>query len=260
MAYPPQPLPPAWGPPAPAPPRPVVRPSGWWYAAAVALAVIGVVLAGYALRQGFRDAEAAALDSTATSLGTDQTITITRPQSTTVAYTGIQVTFDEQDRQDLIRDLEVSIVGAGDGQELPLGEYDGYRPINDTVDGRAAEYLPLFTVRFDQPGDYVLSTRAVPGVDLDQSAVVVSESPFRKLRDGARRAAAFAGGGTLGWLLLTMILARTRGRAKRAWRAAHPPPAPTWGPQPGWGAPPGWGGPPPGGGGWGPGPPGGPPR
>lgn len=228
------------GAPVPVRPRPVVRPSGWWYLAAVGLAVLGLVLAGYAIRQGFRNAEAAALDATSTALGSEQTITIARPQSTTVAYAGLRVTFDEADRLDLIERLDVRIEAA-DGSEVRLDEYEGYRPITDVVDGRDVEYLPLFTVRFDQPGDYVLSTRIVPDVDLDESAVVVSESPFRKLRDGLRRAMAFAVGGLLGWLLLTVILARTRGRAKRAWEAAHPqpPPAP-WPPAGGWGYGP-WG-------------------
>ncbi len=235
MAY-----PPPYGPigaPVPVPPRPTLRPSGWWYAAAAGLAVLGLVLAGYALRQGFRDAQAAALDATTTPLGSEQTITVTRPQSVTVAYSGLLLTFDEPDRLDLIDRLDVRIQ-APDGSEVPLREYEGYRPIKDLVDGRQAEYLPLFTVRFDQIGDYVISTRTVPGVDLDESAIVVSESPFRKLRDGLRTAAAFAAGGVFAWLLVTVIVARTRGRAKRAWDAAHP--APVWPPAPGpwgWGPP-----------------------
>lgn len=275
MTYPPSPYAPIGSPVPPLRPVPVIRPSGWWYVAAVGLALLGVVLGGYAVRQGWRDANDAGRDATATALGDEQTITIPRPVSTTVGYSGLELTFTEEDRQDLIDDLDVRIVAAGSGAELPLGTYEGYRPLKSVQQGRDVEYLPLFTVRFDTPGDYVISTRTVPGVNLDDSAVVVSESPFARLRAGLRRAAGFAVGGIAASILVSMILGRTRGRAKRAWAEANPPvpwppqawdgqaqawngppqawdgqaqawggPPPSWGPPPGGGSgqgPPGWG-------------------
>lgn len=249
MSYPPPPLAPLGAPLSTHQRSPIIRPSGWWYVAAFGVAVLGVVLGGYALRQGWLDAETASRDGTATALGEEQTITIPRPVSTTVAYVGLRLTDQAEDRTELMADLQVRIVDAGSGQEVPLGTYDGYRPLHWDDQGREVEYLPLYTVRFDQPGDYVISTRTVPGANLDESSVIVSESSFRRLRDGARRAAAFTVGGILGFILLAMIIGRTRGRAKRAWAAANPPvpwqpPAQTWGgpqPPPSWGGPPRWG-------------------
>lgn len=251
MGYPPPSLAPLGTPLSPHQRSPIVRPSGWWYVAASAVAVLGVVLGGYALRQGWLDAEMASRDGTATALGDEQTITIPRPVSTTVAYVGLRLTDTAEDRDQLMEDLQVRIVDAASGQELALGTYDGYRPLNWEDQGRQVEYLPLYTVRFDQPGDYLISTRTVPGANLDESSVVVSESSFRRLRDGARRAVAISVGGVLGFILLAMIIGRARGRAKRAWAAANPsvpwqprPQPQSWGgpqPPPSWGGPPGWG-------------------
>jgi hypothetical protein len=213
--------------------RPTVRPSGWWYLAAAALAVLGLVLGGILVGRAFGDAQRAGFDASLVQAGEDQTLTILEPGGYTIAYSGPVIIYTVDDRRALIERLGIEIRPAGGGDPLPLGEYDG---LND-LEQDGAQYVPLLTVRFDQAGDYVLTT-AGAGLDPERSAIVVSESPFRKLREGVENALVVV---AVTWLLAilgTVILARIRGRAKRA---LPPPPPPGWGGGPG---PGGW--PPPG--------------
>src|SRR5690606_32036739 len=101
---------------------------------------------------------------------------------------------------------------AGGGEPLPLAPYDGLNDLEQ--DGQ--QYVPLLTVRFEEAGEYVLTTAPVPGLGLDpdRAGVVVSESPYRKLRDGLERALLLLVVGTALAVLLTVILAQARGRAK----------------------------------------------
>jgi len=222
----------------------------------VALAIAAFVLSATAIARGFGDARDAALDANAAAPGIDQTLTIVDPGGYTVAYSGPVLVRTEGEQEDLAEQLGLSITPAdGRGAPLALRPYDGLNDIEQ--DGQ--QYVPLLTVRFEQTGDYVLRSSSTLAVDRERSALVVHESPYRKLREGAERAVVILVVGIFLAILVTVILARTRGRAKAAMRASRPPPAPWPAPVP-WGAPPpgGWRSPPPGGpGSWGGPPPGG---
>lgn len=237
---------------SPAAPR--VRPVGWWYLVPAALAVLACVMGVVAVVRGFQDAEQTALDASTAAPGVEQTITIREPAGYTVAYFGPIIIRSTGEREQLIDDLQITITPAGGGAALTLRPYDG---LNDlTAEGE--QYVPLLTVRFAQPGDYVLRTSPTSGVDRERAGVAVSESPYRRLRSGAERGVAVLVVGLGLATLVTVILARTRGRSKAALRALLPPQAPWPAPVPHGGPPPGgWRGPSPGAG-WGP-PPGGPP-
>jgi hypothetical protein len=227
------------------PGTPVVRPRGWWYLVPAALAVFACVACVAAVRQGFQDAEDVATQASTAAPGVEQTLTIADPAGYTVAYYGPIIVSSTDQRDALIEDLEISILPADGGEALPLRPYEG---LNDlTAEGQ--QYVPLLTVRFEQPGDYVLRSSPTAGVDRERAGVAVSESPYRKLRSGAERAVVILAVGLALAILVTVILARTRGRAKERVRAQLPPPAP-WPPSGAWGGPPA--------GGWGP--PGWPPR
>lgn len=205
----------------------------------MALAALACVVCVLAIVRGFEAAEDAALDASAAAPGVDQTLTISDPGGYTLAYSGPVLVRSTAQQEQLAEDLRLSIEPVDGGAALPLVPYEGLRDIEQ--DGQ--QYVPLLTVRFTEPGDYVLRSSSAAGVDLERSALVVLESPYRKLQDGAERAGAILVVGLALALLVTVILARTRGRAKKAIRAQMPPPSP-WPPQPSWGAPPG--------GGWGP--------
>lgn len=219
------------------PGAPPVRPNGWWYLVPALLAVLAGVLCVRAVMGGFEAAEDAAVSANAAAPGVDQTLTITDPGGYTVAYSGPILVRSTAQQEQLAEDLQLSIVPSDGGAALPLVPYEGLRGFEEDDQ----QYVPLLTVRFDEPGDYVLRS-SYAGVDLRESALVVLESPYQKLRDGAERAVVILLIGLLLSILVTVILARTRGRAKRAIRAQMPPPA-TWPPQPAWGGPPppGWG-------------------
>lgn len=203
--------------------------------------VVAVVGCISAVRRGFEDVERTAIDASSAAPGVDQTLTITDPGGYTLGYVGPPLVFDDQDKSELVDRLQLSIVPADGGAPLELREYEG---LND-VEAEGDQYVPLLTVRFADPGDYVLRS-SVADLDPDRSALVVSESPWRRLRSGAERAGAILVVGIALAILVTVILARTRGRAKAVMRAQRPPPAPwppapgPWGGQPQWGGPPGW--------------------
>ena len=52
--------------------RPAVRPSGWWYLAAIAVGVAGLVLGGILVRDAFFAAQDAGFDASLTPAGEDQ--------------------------------------------------------------------------------------------------------------------------------------------------------------------------------------------
>jgi len=232
----------------PGTPRP--RPQGWWYLVPAALVVLASVACVVALVRGFGDARDAGLDASAAAPGVDQTLTITKTGGYTLAYSGPVIVSSEAQQEQLADDLELSIVPSDGGAALELRPYEG---LND-FEQEGQQYVPLLTVRFEEEGDYVLRSSTMSGVDLQRAALVVSESPWRKLRSGAERAVLLLVVGFALAILVTVILARTRGRSKAAIRALAPPPS-------AWPPPSHWGGPPPGG--WSPGPgapPGWPPR
>ncbi|HEU5149486.1 MAG TPA: hypothetical protein VFU19_03255 [Iamia sp.] len=238
-----------------APPgAPRVRPVGWWYLVPAAMAVLACVLGVAAVVRGFDDAEQTALDASTAAPGTEQVLTIPEPAGYTVAYFGPTIVRSTGDRDQLIEDLRITITPADGGPELPLRPYEG---LNDLT-AAGEQYVPLLTVRFEA-GDYVLRSSRTSGVDPERAGVAVSQSPYRKLRSGAERGVVVTVVGLALALLVTVILARVRGRSKAAIRALLPPPAPWPAPVP-HGAPPpgGWRGPGPGG--WGGAPPGWPPR
>lgn len=238
-----------------APGPPVVRPRGWWYLVPVALALLAVVGGIVAVQRGFRDAEQTARDASAAAPGADQPLSIPEPSSYTVAYFGPTIVRSTEDQARLAEDLRLSIVPAGGGAPLELRPYEG---LNDLTEA-GEQYVPLLTVRFETAGEYVLRSSVTSGIDRERAGVVVSESPYRKLRSGAERGVALFGAGLFLAILVAVILGRTRGRSQAAIRASAPPPAPwpppvPWGPtgspslrggdpQATWGGPPG-GGPP----------------
>lgn len=203
--------------------RPAVRPSGWWYLATAGLALLGLVFGGILVGRAFRDAQRAGFDASLVQAGEDQILTILEPGGYTIAYSGPIIIYSVSERDDLIDRLDISIRPADGGDPLPLHPYDG---LND-LEQDGAQYVPLLTVRFDEPGDYILVTSHA-GLDPERSAIVVSESPFRKLREGIEGALVVVAVTWLLALLGTVILARVRGRAKRAL-----PPSPPWGGGPG---------------------------
>ena len=203
--------------------RPAIRPSGWWYAAAAGVAILGLVLGGILVGRAFRDAQRAGFDASLVQAGEDQTLTILEPGGYTIAYSGPVIIYSVDERDALIERLGIVIRPAAGGEPLELHEYEG---LND-LEQDGAQYVPLRTVRFEEPGDYILET-ADAGLDPERSAIVVSESPFRKLREGVENALVVV---AVTWMLAvlgTVILARVRGRAKRA-----APPTPPYGGGPG---------------------------
>lgn len=208
--------------------QPPLRPSGWWYLAALGLLVLGVVLAGRAVVDGFGDARRAGFDASVATFGAEQPLTIRDPGGYTIAYAGPVLVRSTGEQERLARDLGIAIRPAAGGEVLPLAPYDGLNDLEE--DGQ--QYVPLLTVRFEEPGDYVLTTSPAPGLglDLDRSGLVVSESPYRKLRDGLERAVVALVVGTALAILVTVILGQARGRAKRARAALAPPPGWTGGP------------------------------
>lgn len=209
--------------------RPAIRPSGWWYLAAVAGFIAGLVLAVSTLVGGFRAAQEAGFSANLAGPGEEQLLTIDEPGAYTVAYTGPIVVSSTQEKDELVNALAVSIVPVDGGAPLALAPYDG---LND-LEQDEAQYVPLQTVRFTDAGDYTFTSSPMAQLDAEKSRLVVSESPFRKLREAAVRSvliavvAAFLAG------LSMVILGVTRGRAKRVARLAAPPPP--WPPAPGWG-------------------------
>jgi hypothetical protein len=199
--------------------------------------VLASVACVVALVRGFGDARDAGLDASAAAPGVDQTLTINETGGYTVAYSGPIIVTSTAEQEELAEDLQLAIVPADGGEALPLRPYEGLNDLEQ--DGQ--QYVPLLTVRFEESGDYVLRSSSTSGVDRERAALVVLESPWGKLRSGAERAVLLLVVGFALAILVTVILARTRGRAKAAIRALAPPPS-------AWPRPSPWGGPPAGGG------------
>lgn len=195
---------------------------------AIGLAGLGCVLSVVAVVRGFTDAEDTALTASAAAPGEDQPLTLDRVGGYTIAYSGPVIVNDSQQQRQLAEELEISIVPAGGGDPLPLAEYEGYQHLEDA----GQQYVPLWTVRIDEPGEYLLRSSHSPQVDRERSALILSDSPFRRLRSGATRAVALLAGGLFLGTLVAVIIGRMRGRAKAAARAAAPmwpPPPPPYG-------------------------------
>ena len=218
--------------------RPAIRPSGWWYVAAWGVFVVGLVVGGFTAVRAWDDAQEVGFDTSLANPGQDQQLTITETGGYTVAYGGPQVVSNEMEKDELTRELSVTITPDAGGAPLILRPYDGFQ---DLTGDEGQQYVPLQTVRFTEPGDYTLRSAPVSRLDRNRSALLVSESPFRKLREGLERAVAIVVVSFLLAVLASVILGVTRARAKRAARSATGPPSwpPGYGPPTGYG-PPGW--------------------
>ena len=118
--------------------------------------VVGFVLAAMTVVGAFGDARNAGFDAALAGPGEEQLLTIDAAGAYTVAYTGPVVVRSETEQRTLAADLDVSITPAGGGDPLPLATYEGLNQLEQ--DG--AQYVPLLTVRFEDPGDYVFRSLA----------------------------------------------------------------------------------------------------
>lgn len=218
---------------------PAVRPSGWWYALPAAGLLVAAVVGIQILRDGWRDAQRVVPEANVVAPGDEQLLTINEPGGYTIGIVGAELLDADEDKERLAEELALEVVPAEGGDPLPLAVYEGFREMSRPVDG--AQYVPLRTVRFVEAGDYVLRSRHQPGLDPARTVLVVTQSPFRKVAAALRAAVLLQVVAVFLAILVTVILARTRGRSRRAIRAAAPPPPP-------WSGPPPWAGPP--GGGW----------
>lgn len=207
-------------------PTSAVRPSGWWYALPVVGLVVAAVLGVQILRDGWHDARDVFLRANVAAPGEDQLITIDEPGGYTIGYVGDVVLANDADKERLAADLALEVVTADGGDPLPLAPYEGFQELSSPEDGN--QYVPLRTVRFAEEGDYVLRSRPQPGLDPERTLLVVTQSPYRKIAGAARTAGMVALVSPLLALLVTVILARARGRAKRAARLAAAWSAPPW--------------------------------
>lgn len=220
-----------------------IRPSGWWYLAAVGLVVVGLVLAVVTVVRAFGETRDRAFEVNAAGLGETQTLTIDQPGSFTIGYVGPTRATGESAQRRLADDLAPSVAPAAGGAPLPVRRYDGFYDASEAGE----QYVPLFTVRIDVAGEYALRSEALPDVDPERARVVMLKSPFQPLREGLIMAAVLALVGLGLGILAAVILGVNRGRAKRVRAATWPGAGPSQ-PQPvspgggGWpsGAPPGW--------------------
>jgi hypothetical protein len=199
-------------------PSQALKPSGWWYLAVAGLAVGGLIAAIVILRTAWQDAQQAGFDASLAGPGDEQLLTIVEPGGYTIAYIGPIVAYNEADQRELAADLEVSITPAGGGDPLPLADYEGFQDLQQ--DG--AQWVPLQTVHFDEAGEYFFRSSNFADLDDEESVLAVSQSPFRKLRDGAVMAAIVLTVSALLAILVAVILAVTRRRARLARRRQAP--------------------------------------
>ncbi len=208
-----------------------VQPSGWWYA----LPAVGLLVAGIfgiqVVRGGGEAARDVVIDANLAILGEEQAITIEEPGGYTIGYVGAAPLSDgERDR--LAQELVVEVRPFAGGAPLALERYEEFQQMSPSEDG--AWYVPLLTVRFPEEGDYVLESDVPASLDPRSAALVLTQSPYRKIADALRIAATLMVVAVFLAVLGTVILARTRGRSRRALRAALPPVPPGGHP---WGTP-----------------------
>lgn len=215
---------------------------------AVAGVLLGFVVAALTVSRALGEARDAGFDANLAGPGEEQLLTINEAGAYTVAYTGPIVVLSTVDQEELTEALDISIIAVATGAPVAVQRYEG---LND-FEQDGAQYVPLLTVRFAEAGDYTFRSSPMANLDPEQSRLIVSESPWRKLRNGAERAVLILVVAIGLSILLSVILGVTRGRAKRAaapppgrWPPPGPPP-PGYGPVPAHGPPSGYGGPAPG--------------
>ncbi len=232
---------------------PPVRPSAWWYAATVGVALLGLAVAIALLVDGFRGVRRTGQEVTRIGLDSSGTVTFEHPDSFTLYYVGPRVATTEADVRAVAAQIDPILRPAGGGGAVPMRPYEGTQSIvNRPQEGY--QLVPLRTFTITRAGDYLLEAGSVEGVTSERAELVVSKSLIAPLARGALWALVAAGLGGLISLVATVALAVTRGRNKRQQRPPWPgrpppgpwPPAGQWQPAGAWPSPPGWPGPPPG--------------
>jgi hypothetical protein len=243
-----QPSPPGYPPVAPpvAPARPVLRPSGWWYAVAGAIVVVGLAVA-------------VVLVVRAVVTMTDEIDDFDRAQMPVT----LQVEIDEPGGYTIYHEVEngrvsnylrgepsVSVTDPG-GAPVVLDRYDS----TVTYDFGGHDGEAVYSFRADQAGTYTVDASMSFETRAGTDVVAVGPGLGGRLVPAIVAAVvigllAFVGGG-----VLAIVVGVRRGRSRRAQMPV--PPLPGFGPPPlapGYGPPPGAPGygPPPGGPGYGP--------
>lgn len=197
-----------------------VRPPGWWYA----LPAVGLLVAGIigiqVVRGGGEAARDVVTDANLAILGEEQPITIEEPGGYTIGYVG-PAPLSDVERDRLVAEMVIEVRSAPGGAPLALAPYEDFQQMASAEDG--GWYVPLLTVHFPEEGDYVLESQLHPSLDPRSSALVLTQSPYRKIADALRIAALLMAVSLFLAVLVAVILARIRGRSRRALRAAVPP-------------------------------------
>jgi hypothetical protein len=226
----------------PAAPAPV-RPSGWWYAATIGIAGLGVVLALGLFVNGVRSAREVASEITSVEPGQSGLVSFESGGDFTLYYAGPQQVVGREDMRVLEREVGADLRPEGGGAPVVMEPYENETFGISSTGGEQVVALSTFSI--PAAGTYELRTNVVDGVSSTESRIIVGKSLYAPVARGAILALVAVGISGVLSLVATVALAVTRGRAKRAQAESRPGGGP-WGQTVAWPeAPPTWSGPPP---------------
>ncbi|MGH9210018.1 MAG: hypothetical protein ACRD2C_04980 [Acidimicrobiales bacterium] len=223
---------PGYMPPPPGAVREPVRPSGWWFGAAGAVAVVGIVAAVVIFVRTFVGWVDRINDFERVTVPGEGAVTLDGTGGFSIyhEYPGAEDDFFAPDVFDVT-------VTAPDGSDVALRDYSS----DVTYSSERHEGVGLFTFTADEPGDYVLSA------DGENSTLAVGRGIGRGLVSGIVWGVAVGLIGVVGGIVIAIVVAVTRSRNRRRQMPGMPPPGAMPPPGPYGQAPPGaYGQPPPG--------------
>ena len=198
-----------------------VKPTASWYLLTLGIGLAGLVVAGFLLTGGVKEARGIGSEATFIEIGTDSTITADHPQSFTLYYAGPEQVQTQSEVPDLVDRLGIRLVDAA-GREVEMQPYEGSAGISRG--GRvAAQQVALTTFRLEEEGDYTFSSTRLADVGQFDAQLVVSPSPFRPLARRAWQALGAVVGFGIASIIATVALAVTRRRNRVAARMSYRP-------------------------------------
>jgi hypothetical protein len=206
--------------------RPVVRPSGWWFAVAGLAAVVGIVVGVTVIVRGVERLADRVEAFERASMPVVLEVEITEPGG----YS-IYLEYDSFSSVDGRADPDVQVTDPS-GNDVFLRTYES--EVSYDVSGHHG--IGVYTFRADQPGIYEFdATMPFGGTSRDLIAVGpgVGEDLARSIVAGI----GVIGVGIVGAIVVAVVVGVMRSRSRRA---QMPPPAVAWSAPPGPWAAPGW--------------------
>jgi hypothetical protein len=200
-----------------------LRPSAWWYLAAVAVLVVGAVAGVLVIRNAIDDVDRRGRDVTRYPVNEQGTVTFDATGTYTLYFEGPAALIAAADPESLVSKLDIRFVEAATGEAVVLepisdGDIAGHGPV---------ERIAIMDVAIERPGDYLIEVRT-SDFPPDISFVSVGRDPFRSLGRDLAIGLWLIGAAAASAVATAVGVGVSRGRSKRSRSRSYNGFGPAW--------------------------------